>query len=170
MDNPLLIWAILCLLAAVVLFLIELLVPSAGILGMLASLCLVASIVMFFGVNWTLGLVMSIVSLAALPFLFALAIRVWPSTPLARLLTLGNPNQSAETLDEDPTAGAVSPNQADELIGAQGVALNDLHPVGSCRFGQRKYDCIAEGSFIEKGAPVRAVGWSGAQVKVRLRR
>jgi len=166
MENPLLIWATLCLAAAVVIFLLELLIPSGGLLGVLAAVFFIASLIMFYGVSTMVGIIMSIISLAATPFLIAFAIKIWLTTPIARLLTLNNP-PGIRDARQPGKAGSEQTQDERDVIGATGVALTDLHPVGSCQVAGRKFDGIAEGAFIQKGTKVRVLGRSGAQLRAR---
>ena len=89
MENPL-IWAVLLLAIALALLFAELFVPSGGVISFFAACSLILGIVMLFKVDTKLGLVGAIVVLLATPFLFAAAIKIWPNTPIARLLLLKN--------------------------------------------------------------------------------
>lgn len=163
MDDPIL-WAIVCFSIAIVLFIIELFVPSGGLLGMLSGVALIAGIVLLFQVNKTIGLIGALVTVLLTPVVIALLLRVWPDTPIARMLTLQSPGQDTDDEDEPvPTAG-----QRDRrLIGATGTAITDLHPVGTCLIEGRRTECLADGPMIQRGAKVKVVAADGMQIKVR---
>jgi membrane-bound ClpP family serine protease len=52
-------------------------------------------------------------------------------------------------------------------VGTTGVAMTDLRPVGTCRFGDGRYECLADRGMIESGSEVEVVAVDGMQVKVR---
>jgi len=160
-DTGLILWAIVLLGVAVVLFLIEVVVPSGGIIGFCSAVSMIAGIVMLFRFNTTLGLVGAILSMGAVPFLFAFALRLWPNTPIARLLLLKNPvrKEKAQAMGSGGSLG--------QLEGAHGEALTDLHPVGTCRINSQRYECLAEAGIIRSGSPVCVVSVDGNQIKVR---
>lgn len=49
----------------------------------------------------------------------------------------------------------------EELIGLEGVAVTDLRPAGTARFGEERLDVVSSGAWIEAGAPVRVVRSEG---------
>jgi membrane-bound ClpP family serine protease len=117
--------------------------------------------VLLFKVDTTVGLVGAIVCLLAVPFLMAVAVNLWPNTPIARLLTLKH-RQKAQT-NTDETAPAAD----QKLVGKTGKALTDLRPVGTCLIDGQRTECLAESGIIRAGAAVRVVLVDGLQIKVR---
>src|SRR5689334_18005276 len=104
MNNEYFIWAAVLIGVALLLFFIELFIPSGGMIGVAAAICLVAGVVMLFKVDTTVGLVGALVALAGVPFFVAMMIRIWPNTPLANWLTLKNsPPVSATDTVTSPT-------------------------------------------------------------------
>lgn len=124
-DKSYAIWAVILLGIAVVLFFLEVIVPSGGVIGLLSALCTVAGIVMLFRIHTVLGLVGAILSLAAVPFLFFFALRLWPSTPIAQMLLLKQPQRATE----QAAANSTDSQGSGPLVGAEGQAMTDLHPV-----------------------------------------
>ncbi len=55
-----------------------------------------------------------------------------------------------------------------ECVGAEGVVVTALRPVGRVRLDGAVYDAVAEGEFVDKDSMVRVVGFSVGQLKVRL--
>ena len=120
---------------------------------------------MLFGVDTKLGLLATAISLAALPVLFFFALKVWPHTPVAQWLTLGD-SQSED--DSDPPLA--DPAKVDEGLpapGTRGEALSELRPVGTCRIDGERHECLAVGGLIELGEAVEVVVVDGNQIKVR---
>ena len=163
--DPQLIWAILFLAVALALFFAELLVPSGGLISVFAAVSLISGIVMLFKVNTSLGLIGAIVVLLAMPFLLAMAIKLWPNTPMARALLLKN--QPRRGLQEEGVAGHDATVKAQELIGQTGEAITDLRPVGICLLSGERIECIGEGNVIRSGSMVRVTSADGMHVRVR---
>ena len=163
MDDPIL-WAVVCFGIALLLFILELFIPSGGLLGVGMGLALITGIVLLFQVNKTMGLVGALVAVALLPVLIALLLKVWPDTPIARMLMLHSPGQPDRDEDE-PVPAAAHPHE--HLVGATGTAMTDLHPVGTCRINGQRIECLAEGGIIRRGSNVKVVAADGMQVKVR---
>jgi len=156
--NPYVFWAIVCLSLAVVIFFFELFLPSGGMLGFIATAALVTGIVLLFNVNTLLGLIGTLVALIAVPLLVLLAMRLWPHTPIFRWLVLKNPQQT-----DLNAVGAGEPG----LVGAEGICLTELRPVGTCLVSGKRYDCISEDGILQTGTRIRVVSADGFQVKVR---
>ncbi|MCE9590501.1 MAG: hypothetical protein K8S99_08260 [Planctomycetes bacterium] len=161
MNDTYVIWAVIFLAAALVLFIIELVLPSAGIIAILAAVSLVAGIVMLFKLDTTIGLIGATVTVIGAPFLFALALKLWPNTPIARLVMLRH-EQARLTGDQRETAADDGPQ-----VGARGTAVTDLRPVGTCLIDGQRIECLAEGGVIRAQTPVRVVACDGMQIKVR---
>ena len=177
-NNTTVIWAVVLLGLAVTLFALEVFVPSGGILGGGAVASLIGGIVMLFALDTTYGLIGALLALLLLPFAFAFAIRIWPHTPIARMLTLSSPTDrpdSQSMYDEneedgasliDPTRTPSSRPMPELKVNASGRALTDLRPVGTCVFDGKREECLAVGSTIRAGTPVRVVAVDGMHVKV----
>jgi len=166
--DPLIGWALVCFIVAIVLFFIEVFVPSGGLLGLASGVAAIAGVVMLFQVDTTFGLIGAVVTVLAIPVLIAVAIKAWPSTPIARWLTLGDP----ETPDNDAEAESATDarlgrHEAAVQVGDEGVAVYDLRPIGMCKFGAERIDCLASDGMIEQGDKVKVVSADGMQIKVR---
>jgi membrane-bound ClpP family serine protease len=153
--NPYLFWAILCLALAALIFLMELLLPSGGLLGFIATSALVAGVVLLFKIDTTAGIIGAVVALIGLPVFAILAIRLWPHTPVFRWLVLKSPQRADGNTEEA------------SLVEAVGTALTELRPVGTCLIAGKRYDCISEEGVIVSGTRVRVVSADPFQIKVR---
>jgi membrane-bound serine protease (ClpP class) len=56
---------------------------------------------------------------------------------------------------------------ATELVGRDGVALTDLRPAGTARFGNERVDVVTEGEYVAQGSPVRVIRSEGYRHVVR---
>jgi membrane-bound ClpP family serine protease len=54
-----------------------------------------------------------------------------------------------------------------QLIGARGVAVTMLRPVGTVKIEGRRIDALAENGYIESGSPIVVTDVQDNQVKVR---
>ena len=152
-------WGIILLGIALALFFIEVIVPSGGIIGFLSAVSMIAGIVMLFKFDTTVGLIGAIISLIAVPFLFAFAIKLWPNTPIARMLMLKNPPRQDTQTDSGSTP--------DQLVGKKGEAMTDLRPIGTCLIDGQRKQCLAVSGLIRSGRPIRVVSADGMEIKVR---
>lgn len=168
-------WAIMLIGLAIVLFILEVLIPSGGLLGLIAALSMIGGVIVLFWINTTLGLVSALVCLIAIPFAIAAMMKLWPNTPLFRALVLKGPGGELEADDvEDPDGAppaSVSKhnNHAHGIqVGDEGTSESSLRPVGMCRLNGRREECIADGPMIAPGKTVRVTHVDGMQIKVRV--
>jgi membrane-bound serine protease (ClpP class) len=101
------------------------------------------------------------IALVALPSAFALAIKIWPDTPLGRRILPDIPN-SEEVL---PTSE--HRRNLQELVGHVGRAKSLMLPSGAAEINGHTVDAISEGVAIEPGQLVRVVEVRGNRVLVR---
>jgi len=152
---------------AVFFFLLELLVPSGGILGLLSALAAIASVAAMFTYDtlWGVATLASFVVLGPLAIWFA--IRLWTQSPLARKMIL----QATES-EPNPEDG-VPPEMSgplDPLVGRDGTSVTPLRPVGFVRIDGRRIDAVADFGIIESDRPIVVVGVGDNAVRVREKR
>jgi len=157
----LLVWSIILLIVGLGLILLEVFVPSSGVLGVLAGLSVVAAIIVAFMQGPYVGLAIVSTTVVALPAVVALALRIWPSTSIGRRILLGVPKPEELLPDDEVTQRLKS------LVGKQGVAQSLMLPSGAIRIDGRTYDATAAGVAIEPGTAVRVVEVHGARIVVR---
>ena len=91
MDDPL-VWSVLLLLAGVLLVMVEVFVPSGGVLGFLSIGCLMAGIILaFYHRGPEVGFLLLAATSIAVPVALVFAFRWWPKTPMGRRLLLEVP-------------------------------------------------------------------------------
>ena len=158
-----LIWPILCLAIGLILLIAEVFIPSGGLIGILAVGLIVVSLGLAFAESMALGLKFLVAVCVLMPLALALAVHLWPRTPLAKWIFLKPPDP--EDFDPDPVAHGL---RLDHLIGQFGRALTPLRPSGVVDFEGRRIDGLSEEGLIPSGALVRAVQVRGSQLIVRL--
>lgn len=163
MDEPVF-WAFICFGIALILFVIEIIIPSGGLLGLMSGVSLIAGIVLLFIENKTLGIIGAAAGMVVVLVALGLTIRIFPNLPIVRMLTLRSPD--SQTNDEDISHDHVQ-QQKNILVGHTGTALTDMRPVGNCEIDGIRVECLALGTTILRGAKIKVVSVDGIHTKVR---
>ena len=156
-----LLFAVFLYLACALLIIVEVFVPSGGLLSVCALLCLVGGLVIFFNHSVAVGWIGVVVAVVMIPVLLVTAYRVFPRTRFGRSVTLTPPQRQRG----DAIADSL---EVSNLNGAMGKVLTPLRPVGTCDFSGRRVECVAESGYVDKGKTVKVVGLQGAQPTVRV--
>jgi len=150
---------------AIVFFAAELFIPSGGILASLCGLALVGSVVCFFVHDWRWGIVAASIYAAGAPAAIIFGLKVWSVSPLAKRMILENELDDAAAPPQ--RAALLRREQLRKLVGAEGVAVTPLRPVGVVRIQGERVDALADTGMIESGARVVVVEVIDDQIKVR---
>jgi membrane-bound serine protease (ClpP class) len=156
-----LIWASLLLLLAIALVMLEVFVPSGGIISVMAALSVLGAVVLAFEHSGRAGFTFLAVALVAMPCALALALKVYPSTPLGRAMIPYIPT-SEEVLPDNEHRRSLQ-----DLVGKFGRAKSLMLPSGAAEIGGRTVDALSDGVAIEAGQLVRVVEVRGNRVLVR---
>jgi len=155
-------WSILLLLVGFALVVLEVFVPSGGILGFLAGVAIVSAIGMtFYHRGPAAGFIFTTVAVVALPVVMALAFKYWPQTPMGKRFLLGLPT------DEETLPHSEQREQLKKLVGKVGVAKSVMLPSGAVRIEGRTIDAVSQGMPIEQGQRVKVVEVKANRVVVR---
>ena len=153
--------ALILLLAGLCIMALELFVPSAGMLGILAGCIIVTSVVMAFMTDSFTGMIFLMVALLVIPTMLFLMIKVWPHTPIGKRL-----------LTDDETLTDVLPKgefyNRGELAGKLGVAKSKMLPSGQVVIEGQKYDAVSDGFAIEAGDKIKVVSVRENRIYVEL--
>jgi membrane-bound ClpP family serine protease len=151
--SPLIIAALLLLLA-LALAVLEMFLPSGGVLGVLAALAAAGGVVVAYYYGGPLaGTLFLGAVVVAVPALLAVAVQVWPHTPIGRSVLIALPESDEEVLPEDPQRQRLK-----SLVGLRGVARSDMLPSGAVEVEKHTYDAVAEGMAIDAGQKVQVIG------------
>jgi membrane-bound serine protease (ClpP class) len=140
---------------------LELFVPSAGVLGGLAAVLLISGIVLAFMSDLKTGALMLLITVLALPLLLALMVKVWPSTPIGRRILIGRMTEE-EVLPQSQHFSEVR-----QLVGMLGVAKTKMLPSGMIVINGKKYDAVSDGFAIDPGQPIKVVDVKGNRILVQ---
>lgn len=148
---------------AVGLTLLDIFVPSGGVLLFLSVTAGFASVLFGYRSGTTEGMVMLGVVVGSIPFLAFLAIKIWPHTPIGKRIILPTPTDSEEkSVESKPHDPFV------DLVGKVGVAQNSLLPTGHVRIQHRNYNATSVTEVIEAGQLVEVIGVRERNLLVRL--
>jgi membrane-bound serine protease (ClpP class) len=155
-------WAIILLMLGLALVVLEVFIPSGGILGFLAGCSILAAVAVGFmdGRPWV-GLTILATAVFGIPITVILALRWWPRTPLGRRMLLGAPTD-AEVLPDSPRQRKLK-----DLVDRVGVAKSKMLPSGAVTIDGRTIDAVSEGMPIAVGQRVRVIDVHGNRVVVR---
>lgn len=153
--DPAGVWALLLLAAGLLMILVEVFIPSGGLIAAITVAIFVASGVFAHQawatkVPWAWWAYMISVPLL-IPTMIVFAFSYLPHTPFGRQILL-----------EPPAADSVSPDDGDDerlraIVGKRGVASTPLRPTGSITIDGRRYSAASRGLFIEAGNAVQVV-------------
>ena len=144
-------WAMLLLAIGLFVVALEMFLPSAGVLGIVATVLIVTSIVLGFMAGSQSGALMLLLTVIALPVIFQAMIKLWPHTPLGRRILL----KDLKPEDVLPNSSHYKKNAT--LVGELGVAKTKMLPSGMVLINGEKYDAVSDGFAIEAGDPVKVV-------------
>ncbi|MFT7633490.1 MAG: membrane-bound ClpP family serine protease [Mariniblastus sp.] len=147
----LLYWALILLAAGLLVVVVELFLPSAGILGILAGILIVSSIVVGFFDGLFSGALMLLLTVICLPVLLYAMVKLWPHTPLGKRILL------KDLKPEDVLPNHSHYENKKLLEGEIGIAKTKMLPSGTVLIQGEKYDAVSEGFAIEAGDLVKVV-------------
>lgn len=141
---------------------LELFIPSGGILGVLAGLAFVSSIVVAFFADLRFGAIMLTVTAVIIPTMIALGVHWWPNTPLGRLILIPRPEHEDDVLPDGEEY-----RQLKTIVGKRGKAKSKMLPSGVVMIEGKTFDAVSQGMAIEPGDPVLVVAVRTNRIVVR---
>jgi membrane-bound ClpP family serine protease len=155
-----LVFAVFLFFVCAVLIIAEVFVPSGGLLSVLALACLGGGIAMFFHHSIIAGWIGVGIAAVMIPAVLIFAYKLFPKTRFGKSVILTPP--------ERPQGDAIPDTEAlKKLLGAVGVVLTPLRPVGMCDFAGRRVECVAESGYVDKGKKVKVIDVESTQLTVR---
>jgi membrane-bound serine protease (ClpP class) len=134
----------------------ELLLPSGGILTIVACGIFGYSLYMVFLLSKSIGLLVFSVDLILIPILVLIGIKMLANSPVTLKETLSK------------KGGATSQNDAlQELVGKKGTVINDLRPAGRALIENKRYDVVSEGDYIIKDSSIIVSSVNGNRIVVK---
>ena len=148
---------VLCLITGVGLLVVEVFVPGFGLPGISGIVLLGVGI----GLTWNTygpvaGLAVTLIALALAGISISVSVKS---------AATGKLSKSALILNE--VTQPVEHEEAEALLGKEGVTDTVLNPVGIAEFDGVRLNVVSEGSYLEKGARVRVQQVEGNKIIVR---
>lgn len=155
------VWAVLLLLLGVALIVLEMFIPSHGLLGVLAAAAIIAGIVMAFRQGLIPGVITLSTAAVVVPVVIGVGLHYWPKTPFGRRMLIqpqdmaGGPEESPELLEMAA------------LVGQRGKAKSKMLPSGAVLIAGHTYDAYSQGGAIDPGQPIVVVAIRANRIVVR---
>jgi membrane-bound ClpP family serine protease len=153
MAMPLPHLAILLFGIGIALLLGELLLPTHGLLGIAGAGAILGGVVTCYRVDFWLGTGVFITTMVVTPFAGAMAVKLWPKTPIGRRVVL------------PPVIDAIP--EPTVRVGQRGITVSELKPMGVCEFESGRVEAISEHGMIDPGRPVTVIGLTNNRPTVR---
>lgn len=141
----------------IIVIIAEFILPSMGILTVMALGLFGFSLYLVFTQATTMaGFVFVVVDVCLIPVLIIIGVKLLAASPVTLRSSLKS------------IAGAQSqPPEWADLIGKSGEAMTDLRPSGSARFNGKRYDVVSRGEYISKGSAVSVLSVEGNRIVVK---
>jgi len=156
-----LVFAVFLYFICAVLIIAEVFVPSGGLISICAIACLVGGIAIFFHYSLIAGWIGVGIAAVMIPAVLIYAYRIFPKTRFGKSVTLTPPERKQGDAIPDT-------DKLKELLGAEGVVLTPLRPVGMCDFSGQRVECVAESGYVNKGKKVKIINVESTQLTVRI--
>ncbi|MBS3732052.1 MAG: serine protease [Desulfobacterales bacterium] len=141
----------------IVVLLAEVMLPSGGLLTIVAVGCLGYSLyIVFTAVSVFSGMIFVLADIVILPVVLIVGLKLLAYSPLALKSELSCKNGYASY--DAKTA---------EYLGKQGEALTDLRPSGTARIDDKRVDVVTRGDYIEQGSAIKVSAVEGGRITVR---
>ncbi|MBN2183198.1 MAG: hypothetical protein JW715_14900 [Sedimentisphaerales bacterium] len=157
----LLIFAVFLFFACAILIIAEVFVPSGGLISIVALACLIGGIIIFFNHSSAAGWIGVVIAVIMIPSVLVFAYKIFPKTKFGKNATLSPPErQQGDAIPDTP--------RLKELLGAEGIVLTPLRPVGMCDFSGQRVECVAESGYVDKDKKVKVIDVESTQLTVRV--
>jgi membrane-bound serine protease (ClpP class) len=155
--NGNLFFPIILQLVGVVVIIAEIILPSGGILSIVALGVFGYSLFIVFNeISMTIGFSFVAADLILIPVLVIVGLKLLARSPVTLRKTLSR-------------KGGVS-SQSSELgsyVGTQGNAVTDLRPAGIAVINSKRVDVVTRGEYLEKDSAIIVTAVTGNQIIVR---
>jgi len=155
MDHPIIIPIILQF-VGVAIIMAEVLIPSGGLLAVLAIVLFGYSLFsVFTGISTQMGIGFVLADLVIIPVTVIFAFKALAKSPV----TLRKRLSSEQGVN-------VQEKELEKYIGKEGTAVTDLRPSGIAMIVNERIDVVTEGSYLAKDSPLIVIAVTGNQIIV----
>ncbi|MBU1171790.1 MAG: serine protease [Proteobacteria bacterium] len=143
-------------LLGIAIVIVEVIVPTGGILALVATAM----------IGYSLYIVFSVVSTGAgMIFVVADLILIPISLVVGFKLLAKSPATLKKSLSSDQGVQSQSP-EMEQYIGMEGVAITDLRPSGTALINGKRLDVVSRGEYLERSSEVVVLSVTGNQIIV----
>lgn len=153
---------IILLIAGIFIIILEIFLPSGGILGAIAGICIVAAVGLAFMESTTNGILFLAVSMVLVPIMIVVGFKVFPNTPVGKRIIL---SPAVESSEDRGTAGVIDDDYT-RLIGKTGKTVTPLRPSGIAEIEDERLSVVSEGVMIDKDIDIVVIGIQGNSIVV----
>ena len=144
-------------LVGILVIIAEIILPSGGILSLLATGLFGYSLYLVFtNISATAGMAFVIADLIIVPILVYFGIKFLANSPVTLFTRLSKENGVT----------VQSPDQ-NEFLGSFGLAITDLRPSGVARIKDQRLDVVTRGEYLEKQTEIIVIAVRGNQIVVK---
>ena len=155
--NDSLIFPIILQLVGVVVVIAEVILPSGGILSIVALGAFGYSLFMIFNeISKAVGIAFLAGDIVLIPILVIAGLKLLAKSPVTLRKTLSRQEGVSS-----------QPSELDRYMDMQGAAVTDLRPVGTAVINGKRVDVVTRGEYIEKNAAIIVTAVTGNQIIVR---
>ena len=161
--NPYLAWSLALFVVGALVTIVEVVVPSGGLLAVAALAALGGSLYCAYQLSgWALAGV-AILEAVSVPLIIFVTFRILPKTSIGKNLILSPPEPDKTGSSGPPTAPM---GELGELFGREGRAATMLRPSGTADIDGRRVSVVTNGEMIGEGTRVRVILVEGNRVVV----
>ena len=148
---------IICVLAGVILLIVEAFMPGFGVPGISGIILLLAGVAMtWYEYGAMVGLGTTVAVLALVGVAISVSLKSASSGRLSKSDLILNDTETPPSENADMQL----------LVGKEGVVKNTLRPVGTAEFDCGKLHVTSDGEYVSEGQKVRIVSVEGTQIFV----
>lgn len=148
---------IICVLAGVILLIVEAFMPGFGVPGISGIILLLAGVAMtWYEYGAMVGLGTTVAVLALVGVAISVSLKSASSGRLSKSDLILNDTETPPSENADMQL----------LVGKEGVVKNTLRPVGTAEFDCGKLHVTSDGEYVSEGQRVRIVRVEGTQIFV----
>jgi membrane-bound ClpP family serine protease len=156
MENNITLPVILQLIGVIVII-AEIIIPSGGILSIIAAATFVYSLyIVFTGFSVGTGIVFIAADAILIPILVIVGLKLIAKSPVTLTTSLDRKNGVSSQSEE-----------LEDYIHKKGRAITDLRPAGVAEINGTRVDVVSRGEYIEKGSEIIVMEVTGNRVVVR---
>ncbi|MFO7931024.1 MAG: NfeD family protein [Desulfosalsimonas sp.] len=146
--------------AGVAVLLAEAMLPSGGLLTLVAAGCLGYSLYLVFAdISVFSGMIFVMADIVILPVVLLAGLRLLARSPFALKSDLSSKSGYA-SYDE----------KASLYVGKDGTATTDLRPAGTAVIDGKRLDVVTRGDYIEKDSQIKVSAVEGGRIVVRKKK